>query len=72
PMVIPTTLRTDHPAGSGDRNSGTGDSPLSSGVQGSSSIRLPLDGPRRAVEIGGSEGSFQIPLRSKRTKSCPP
>ncbi|MCI45822.1 hypothetical protein A2U01_0067061, partial [Trifolium medium] len=23
-------------------------------------------------KLGGSEGSFQIPLRSKRTKSCPP
>ncbi|MCI33176.1 hypothetical protein A2U01_0054392, partial [Trifolium medium] len=36
PFVIPTTLGTDIPVGSGVRDQGTGDSPQLSGVQGSS------------------------------------
>ncbi|MCI68849.1 hypothetical protein A2U01_0090110, partial [Trifolium medium] len=67
-----TTLGTDSPVGSGVRDQGTGDSPQLSGVQGSFSIRSPSEGPRRAVVIRESEGSFPIPFRGKRTKSCPP
>ncbi|MCI27698.1 hypothetical protein A2U01_0048898 [Trifolium medium] len=63
-------MYSDPPGGCDDRVVRTSDSPQISGAQVSHTIRQPPVGPGREAGAGESEGI--APLRSKRTKSCPP
>ncbi|MCI29295.1 hypothetical protein A2U01_0050504, partial [Trifolium medium] len=78
PILVDDPIRDNSspctvPPGDGeDQVMRAGGSPFDSGTQVSGTIRKSVDGPGRADGDGEPVGKVPTPIRSNRTKSCPP